>query len=113
MGARGNDILTGGTGADTFRLSVDTKTDHITDFVSGTDRISLDSLLYKAVATGQLGSGQLVLGTQAANTSQHLMYDQPTGNLWYDADGSGKGVALLIAVLDNHAALTYSDLAVL
>jgi Ca2+-binding RTX toxin-like protein len=113
IGGKGSDILTGGAGADTFRLGGDTKTDHITDFLSGTDRIQLDHLLYKALPLGPLENSQLVLGTKALTTSQHLVYDQPTGNLWYDADGSGKGAAVLIAVLDNHTALAYADLAVI
>jgi Ca2+-binding RTX toxin-like protein len=46
-------------------------------------------------------------------TSQHLIYNEATGSLWYDADGSGKAAAVLIAVLDNHSKLTYTDLAVI
>jgi hypothetical protein len=113
LGGKGNDILTGGTGADTFRLTGDTKTDHIADFLSGTDHIQLDHLLFKALPVGPLDSSQLVCGTKALTTSQHLIYDQPTGNLWYDSDGSGKAAAVLIAVLDNHAALVYQDFAVI
>jgi Ca2+-binding RTX toxin-like protein len=112
-GGKGADILTGGTGADTCRLSGDTKTDHITDFVSGTDHLTLDSLLFKALPKGNLGAEQWVLGTKALTTSQHLIYDAANGALYYDADGSGKGAAVLIAVLDNHAAMTYQDLAVI
>ena len=31
------------------------------------------------------------------------------GNLWYDLDGSGKGKAVLIAVLDNHVQIEHTD----
>jgi Ca2+-binding RTX toxin-like protein len=112
-GGKGNDVLTGGAGADVFLLSGDTKVDHITDFVSGTDHLTLDSLLFKALPKGNLGAEQWVLGTKALGSSQHLIYDAAHGALYYDADGSGKGAAVLIAVLDNHAALTYQDLAVI
>ncbi|WP_408598028.1 M10 family metallopeptidase C-terminal domain-containing protein [Limnohabitans sp.] len=108
-GGKGADTLTGGTGSDTFRLSGDVKTDHITDFLSGTDRIELDHLLYKVLGTGQLAANQFVQGTAATTATQRIVYDQPTGNLWYDADGSGKGKAVLIAVLDNHVQIAHTD----
>lgn len=109
-GGKGADTLTGGSGADTFRLSGDTKTDHTTDFVSGSDRIELDHLLYKALGTGQLAANQFVQGTAANTATQRIVYDQPTGNLWYDVDGSGKGKAVLIGVLDNHVQIAHTDL---
>ena len=109
IGGKGSDTLTGGAGADTFRFGGDTKTDHITDFVSGTDRIELDHLLFKALDTGQLAANQFGQGTAATTATQRIVYDQPTGNLWCDADGSGKGKAVLMAVLDNHAPLTPLD----
>ena len=108
-GGKGADTLTGGAGADTFRFGGDTKTDHITEFLSGTDRIELDHLLFKAFGTGQLAADQFGQGTAATTATQRLVYAQPTGNLWYDADGSGRGKAVLMGVLDNHAPLTPMD----
>jgi Ca2+-binding RTX toxin-like protein len=109
IGGKGSDILTGGTGADTFRLSGDVKTDHINDFLSGTDRIELDHLLCKAMGTGQLAANQFAQGAAATTAAQRIVYEQPTGNLWYDLDGSGKGKAVLIAVLDNHVQIAHTD----
>jgi Ca2+-binding RTX toxin-like protein len=109
-GGKGLDILTGGTGNDTFRLGGDTKTDHITDFLSGTDRIELDNLVFKALLTeGQLAANQFAQGTAATTATQRIVYDQPTGNLWYDLDGSGKGKAVLMAVLDSKVQIAHSD----
>jgi Ca2+-binding RTX toxin-like protein len=109
-GSKGYDILTGGAGNDTFRLGGDTKTDHITDFLSGTDRIELDNALFKALLTeGQLAANQFAQGTASTTATQRIVYDQPTGNLWYDRDGSGKGNAELIGVLDNHVQVTLTD----
>jgi len=98
-GGKGADTLTGGAGADTFRFGGDTKTDHISDFLSGTDRIELDHLLFKAFGTGQLVASQFGQGTAATTATQRIVYDQPTGNLWYDADGSGRVKAVLMGVL--------------
>jgi len=109
-GSRGSDTLTGGAGADTFRLGGDTKTDHITDFLSGTDRIELDNWVFKALlAEGQLSASQFGQGTAATTAAQRIVYDQPTGNLWYDADGSGRVKAVLIGVLDNHVPVLPTD----
>ena len=109
-GGKGNDTLTGGTGTDTFRFGGDTKTDHITDFLSGTDRIELDNALFKTLLTeGQLAANQFAQGTAATTATQRIVYDQPTGNLWYDVDGSGKGKAVLIGVLDNPVQIAHTD----
>jgi Ca2+-binding RTX toxin-like protein len=109
-GGKSFDILTGGAGNDTFRLGGDTKTDHITDFLSGTDRIELDNLVFKALLTeGQLSANQYAQGTAATTATQRIVYDQPTGNLWYDVDGSGKKAPVLIGVLDNHVQIAHTD----
>jgi uncharacterized delta-60 repeat protein len=110
VGGKGSDFLTGGEGEDTFRLSGDTKTDHITDFWSGEDRIELDNLVFKAMLTeGQLAAVQFAQGTVATTATQRILYDQPTGNLWYDVDGSGKKAAVLMAVLDNQVEIAHTD----
>ena len=113
IGGKSSDTLTGGEGADIFQLSGDTKTDHITDFVSGTDQIQLSHFIYKGLPLGPLDSSQLVFGTTAQSGNEHLMYDQGTGNLWFDVDGSGARSAVLVAVLDNLAPLSYADLTVI
>jgi Ca2+-binding RTX toxin-like protein len=109
MGSAGADILTGGVGADTFRLGGDMTPDHITDFVSGTDQLQLDIRLFTELSSGYLSVDKFGQGTKALTTVQRLIYDQTQGALYYDADGSGKGAAKLIAVLDNKAQLTSSD----
>ena len=114
IGGLGSDVLLGGAGSDSFRLGSDTKTDLILDFVSGTDHIQLDHVLFKALTVGDLAVNQLGFGTKAMTTSEHLFYDQTKGSLWYDADGSGKvSAAVLIAVLDNKATLSNLDLVVI
>jgi Ca2+-binding RTX toxin-like protein len=113
IGGKGSDSLTGGTGSDTFRLSGDANTDRITDFLSGADHIQLDRMFYKAFPVGPPSSSELVFGTKALSASQHLIYDQAMGKLWYDVDGSGSKAVVLIAVLDPNTALTYSDVTVI
>ena len=42
-----------------------------------------------------------------------MVYNTSTGQLYYDADGSGAGGAQLIATLQAGAALTAADITVL
>jgi len=111
-GGAGLDTLTGGAGSDTFRFGGNTETDRITDFLSGTDRIELDSKLYKTLTPGALDSSVFLLGTKAANTAQRLIYDQPKGAVYYDADGSGRVSPVLIGSFDNQAAIVVGDFTV-
>jgi Ca2+-binding RTX toxin-like protein len=111
-GGVGLDTLTGGAGSDIFRFGGNTETDRITDFVSGTDRIELDSKLYKTLTPGGLDSSVFLLGAAATTAAQRLIYDQTKGALYYDADGSGRIAPILIGLFDNLAAVVAGDFTV-
>jgi Ca2+-binding RTX toxin-like protein len=93
-GALGSDLLTGGAGADRFVFNATVNgtnnIDTLTDFESGFDQIHLGASVFTALApqTGQ----QLGIGN-------HLLYDNATGILSYDADGAGPGAPLAFAIL--------------
>jgi Ca2+-binding RTX toxin-like protein len=112
-GGKGADSLTGGGGSDIFRLSGENKTDRITDFVSGEDHIQLDHLIFKKLVMGELSEDQFVVGAKALTKTQRVVYDDQEGALYYDADGSGRGAAILIGVLENNAYLAIEDLTVI
>jgi Ca2+-binding RTX toxin-like protein len=112
-GGTGRDTLSGGDGSDTFRFGGNTETDRITDFVSGTDRIELDSKLFKTLTIGGLDSKVFLLGNAATNEDERLVYDQSKGALYYDADGSGRVAPILIGSFDNQAALVVGDISVI
>ena len=38
-----------------------------------------------------------------------MIYDKPSGQVYYDPDGNGGQHPVLIATLDNHAALHIND----
>ncbi|MEP7301797.1 MAG: hypothetical protein ABI699_09740 [Caldimonas sp.] len=114
-GGRGNDLLTGAGGSDTFFFSTDfdgiTNVDAITDFVSGDDRISLGQDKFSAAGpVGVLADSVFVLGTEAADDSDRIVYDQTTGKLYYDADGNGEGAQLLFATLLPGTVIAPGDL---
>jgi Ca2+-binding RTX toxin-like protein len=112
IGGKLADTMTGGTGSDIFQLNglkgIATA-HHITDFVSGEDQIQLDSKIFKALGIGALSDSAWVDGTTATNSNQHIFYNISNGELFYDVDVLDKKLAVLIGVIDNHAALGHSD----
>jgi Ca2+-binding RTX toxin-like protein len=118
IGGAGNDSLTGGDGTDYFvlnaALSTTTNRDTITDFTSG-DHIQLENAVFKKLSvTGTLNTANFANGV-AVDANDYILYNSSTGVLSYDADGSGKGAAVQIALIgtSTHAALTYADFVVI
>lgn len=127
IGGPGLNSLTGGTGKDTFVLEppqdrfpsllprggiIPAK---IGDFTRGEDQLQLSPEIFQAFAGATSGShpdaAALVLGTRAMTADQHLIYDKATGNLFYDADGAGDTVQVLLATLANKpAVISTSDI---
>jgi hypothetical protein len=112
-----NDRLTGGAGADQFAFSNTpsgtTHVDAVMDFELGVDKIVLDVLAFGSLAgspAGALAAGNFVSGASAQDADDHILYDTTTHVLSYDADGSGSGAAQQIAVLENGADLSASDI---
>ena len=110
FGDAGLDVLTGGAGADRFYFDVSPSTgyDRITDF-SAEDFIFLNIGLFSALAPGTLGAAAFRLGTVATTTSQRILYDLSTGNLYYDADGSGAKQAIRFATVTSGTQLSASN----
>jgi Ca2+-binding RTX toxin-like protein len=114
-GGDGNDILTGAGGIDHFifntALNATSNTDTITDFGSD-DKLDLSHLIFSNLgAVGALTTSELVSGaglTSGQDANDFLVYNTTTGNLYYDADGSGAGASILFAQLGTttHPSLT-------
>ena len=117
-GGLGNDVLTGGAGVDSFvfntALNPATNLDTIKDWGAGgsTDKILLDDDIFLALgqvlATTALDSTMFVVGTAAQDANDHIIYNQGTGALFYDADGLGGADQVQFATLgvSSHPALT-------
>lgn len=113
-GMAGNDVLTGRGGADQFwfetALSAGKNVDRITDFSVIDDSIMLDDAVFGAIGpAGALAVGAFRIGAGAADADDRVIYDSLSGNLFYDADGSGAGSAQLFAMLGTGLALTSAD----
>jgi hypothetical protein len=115
-GGAGRDGMTGGAGADTFVFDTApdrTNVDRVSDFVHLQDKLAFSAATFAALSPGALSADTLALGTAATTANQHLIYDQASGSLWYDADGVGGAAQQLVATLTNHAQLSALDLLVI
>lgn len=113
-GGRGNDSLTGGAGNDVFNFNYlgTSNADRIADFVHGTDKIGLDSATFAGVHAA-VTAGELRLGPAAQDGDDRIIYDQASGRLYYDPDGTRNGATsaaqVLFGIVVNHALLTFDD----
>ena len=48
-------------------------------------------------------------GTKALDSSDRIIYNNKTGDLSYDADGTGSTAAVKFAVMENKATITAAD----
>jgi Ca2+-binding RTX toxin-like protein len=108
FGGFGYDTLTGGSDADSFCFEgLNTGLDTITDFEHGVDKIGLGSDFgLSSLATLGFFSGSRPV---AAGSGPAILWDDDDSIILFDADGSGKGAAVKIAVLEQHPTLTLSD----
>lgn len=111
-GGPGKDQLTGGAGKDQFIFATKpgiADADTIRDFDVGSDLIVLDRGVFTGLAKGGLPASAFAIGSEAADRSDRVIYDRATGELYYDADGSGRGKGALIAELAAGLSLTAGD----
>ena len=93
--------------------------DTVTDFVSGVDEVLLDNASMTALgANASWAAGDGRFWSAAGATSGHdaddrLVYNTSTGNLYYDADGSGAGAAQVIATFQGGVVINASDITVI
>src|SRR5207237_9596653 len=96
-----------------------THADVVTDFSEVQhDGIRLDGSVMNALgASGTFAAGDARFYSAAGANAGHdaddrVVYNITTGQLWYDADGSGSGAAQLITTLQGAPALAATDIRV-
>jgi len=122
VGGRGNDTLIGGAGSDAFEfreLVTRAGPDRIVDFTPGVDKIWLDDAGHSRIGLrGNFADNDVRFwaapgATRGHDANDRVIYDVSTGNLYYDADGSGRGAAVLIATLEGAPSISAADFAVM
>ncbi|NPD15564.1 calcium-binding protein [Xinfangfangia sp. D13-10-4-6] len=115
-GGLGQDILNGGDGMDTFRFSaplVAANVDRIDGFNAADDTILLVSQVFASLELGTLAASAFANSLTATTAEHRILYDKPTGRLFYDADGAGGAAAVHFATLSGAPTITASDFLVL
>jgi len=128
-GGAGNDTITGGNGIDTlfggagydsfvFNAALNpANADKLEDFAPAYDTIKLENAIYKGLgtATGVLSAASFFTGAAAHDASDRIIYNKLTGDIFYDADGTGASAAVKIAVIDmaTKPALTSADFVII
>jgi Ca2+-binding RTX toxin-like protein len=121
-GGLGNDTLIGGLGNDFFLFNTlpnsATNRDTISDFNVVADTIRLENTgIFTALgaATGVLGAAlfkNLTTGG-AVDASDRILYNDTTGAVFYDIDGSGAAAAIQFATIVGAPTLTNADFVVI
>jgi Ca2+-binding RTX toxin-like protein len=115
-GGHESDTLTGGAGADDFAFTTD-GVDAITDFASALDELRFEGTTFTRIGASDFGAGDARFHAAAGATSgqdadDRVIYNTTTGEVFYDADGSGSQASRLVARLQPGAALVASDIGV-
>ncbi|MBB3938036.1 calcium-binding protein [Aureimonas phyllosphaerae] len=105
-GGLGNDSLYGKGGADVFVFAEygQANKDSVWDFDSD-DKIQLSKSVFSGLDAnndGVLNAGALTFGTRAEGTNAQIIYDAKTGNISYDADGTGSSPTEVIALIGRN-----------
>lgn len=115
IGGTGNDLLSGGDGIDQFNfIAPNEQEDTITDFIGADDILGVSGNGFGGgLALGTLAANQFVLGKIAQDRSDRFIYNQATGDLFFDKDGTGSLGALQIVTFSSKPTLTHSDIQVI
>lgn len=129
VGGAGNDTINGGAGFDTMsgndgndRFVFDTAfvldtNNSVIDFTHGADKLVLDKTIFTVLAVGTLPDGAFVSGagvSMAQEAGDRIIYDTDTGNLYYDADGTGTAFdPIQFANISGGPELAASDISII
>ncbi|MEH1888891.1 MAG: calcium-binding protein [Nostoc sp.] len=110
-GGNGNDVLYGGTGTDTFVfLTYNQGVDSIYDFNASSELIWVSASGFGGgLLPIYLSASQFTLGTSATTSAQRFIYDDTTGALYFDQDGSGGATQVKFAQLSAGVSLTNNN----
>jgi len=111
-GGAGDDRLTGNGGSDTFFFVAPlgpSNVDVITDFKPEVDTIALNKGVFSGLTDGALPNNAFTTGNSADIPAHRIVYNDNTGALLFDRDGSGAIAAVRFATLDKGLDLSADD----
>ncbi|MFN6489643.1 calcium-binding protein [Nostoc sp. DedQUE03] len=114
-GGYGNDSLYGGAGTDTFAFStLNVSVDSLYDFNTTNEIIQVSAAGFGGgLSIGSLKTSQFTLGTSASTSTQRFIYNNITGGLFFDQDGSASGFTQVkFAQLSTGLSLTANNFVV-
>jgi Ca2+-binding RTX toxin-like protein len=116
VGDAGADTMTGGAGADSFAWASFAGAERVTDFRSGVDELALFPTA-ELGAEGDFAPNDPRFFAAAGATAGHdasdrVIYDTSAGKVYYDPDGSGAQVSMLMFTLEGRPALAATDITV-
>lgn len=114
----GNDIVYTGPGSDIVifntPLGTSTNKDTIKDFDHTFDTFRLENLIFtKLGAPGALNPAFFRAGPAALDANDFILYNQPTGGLFYDFNANAAGGLIQIGFLENKPVLQSNDFQVM
>ncbi|MDI6029439.1 calcium-binding protein [Corticibacterium sp. UT-5YL-CI-8] len=117
-GMAGNDLLTGGAGGDRFVFNTTlgaSNVDTISDFYAPQDSIRIDNAVFAGLIEGALAASAFKdIAYGVVDTSDRILYDSGTGDLYFDRDGSATAYdPVKFAVIENLDIVTYRDILVI
>ncbi|MEH1889917.1 MAG: calcium-binding protein [Nostoc sp.] len=115
IGGKGNDSLIGGSGTDTFAFnSFNQGIDRLDDFKATNELIQVTADGFGGgLSIGSLKTSQFTLGASATTSTQRFIYNNITGALFFDQDGSASAFTQVqFAQLSAGLSLTKNNFAV-
>jgi Ca2+-binding RTX toxin-like protein len=117
FGYQGHDTLTGGAGSDVFEIAFGGDTAEITDFVHGVDKFELLNTpvygFFSSLPDGALSASIFKVLGSGVDSDDRILYDQVTGQLYFDADGNGATAKVLFAQVTPGMVLSADDFQVI
>ena len=115
IGNFGNDYLSTGIGYDTVRFSTApnsvTNHDTVSDYNPAYDTIQLENAVFTKIGNGTpfINPAFFRNAAHALDSNDYIVYNQATGNLFYDDNGYLAGHEILIATFTNKPVLNYLE----
>ncbi len=113
VGGKGADNLTGGAGINVFRYeATDEGNDLITDFASGTNKLSFSSLAFGNITSATLDSNFFIRADNVAQngTTPQFIFNTASGSLIFDSNGTSADGQTTLLTVQSGASIVANDL---